>query len=240
MVKIVFTPDWFLTSDVLIEIFSFLILCLFFMLAFKSYQLSKKKSVFYLGLGFFLIALAELSTILTKIILYYDTDVTHEIGKAIITYEIVKSVDIFYYLGFFLQRFLTLLGLYVIYKIPYDKKLTLDLLLSLYLIFVAALLSNSMYYFYHLTALVLLVFISRNYYKVYRKKKIRNTRILAFAFVILALSQTIFILSKLNSLLYATAQLIQLAGYIILLILIMKIIKNGKKEKQGGDNPRHA
>ena len=187
-----------------------------------------------------MIALAELSTILTKIILYYDTDVTHEIGKAIITYEIVKSVDIFYYLGFFLQRFLTLLGLYVIYKIPYDKKLTLDLLLSLYLIFVAALLSNSMYYFYHLTALVLLVFISRNYYKVYRKKKIRNTRILAFAFVILALSQTIFILSKLNSLLYATAQLIQLAGYIILLIMIMKIIKNGKKEKQSGDNPRHA
>ena len=133
--KIVFTPDWFLTNDVLIEMFSFAILLFFFFFAFKSYKVSRKKSVLFLGVGFLLIAMGELSTIMTKLVLYYDTLVTKEIGQAVITYHIVKSVDIFYYIGFFFNRFLTLLGLYVIYKTPEKKNFSQDFILILYLIF---------------------------------------------------------------------------------------------------------
>ena len=66
-----------------------------------------------------------------------------------------------------------------------------------------------------------------------------NTRILIFAFVLLALSQVFFMLSKLNYF-YVGAQSIQLVSYITLLILIMKIIKDGKKKKQGRHNTRNA
>ena len=121
--KIVFTPDWFLNNDVLIGIVSFMVLFLFFLVAVKSYMLNNKKSILYLGIGFLLIALGELSTILTKIVLYYDIGVVQEIGRAVITSKIVNTVDIFYYAGFFFNRFLTLLGLYLIYMIPSSKKL---------------------------------------------------------------------------------------------------------------------
>jgi hypothetical protein len=46
----------------------------------------------------------------------------------------LASVDIFYYTGFFLTKFFTLLGLYIIYKIPAEKKLTTEFLLIIYLL----------------------------------------------------------------------------------------------------------
>ena len=233
--KIVFTPDWFLTNDVLIEIFSFGILFIFFLLALKSYRMGNKTSVFYLGIGFLLIAVAEFASILTKFVLYYDTDFTQEIGRVIVTSNIVNSIDIFYHIGFFFNRFLTLLGLYTIYKIPSEKKMSKDLFLTIYLIFVAALLSYSLYYIYHLTSLILLIFIVRNYYTVYLKEKLRSTGILIIAFSLLALGQVIFLLSKLEAV-YVTAQTIQLISYIMLLVLIMRILQNGKKKKQTGNN----
>jgi len=237
--KIVFTPDWFLTSDILIDTFSLVILLLLFSLAFKSYKVSKNKSSLYLGLGFLLIGLAEISTILTKIVLYYDTSITSQIGMAIVTSNIVSTVDIFYYIGFFFSRLLVLLGLYVIYKIPYEAKITKDFLIILYLIFVTALLSHSLYYFYHLTALIFLASIIDNYRKTYQKTKLKTTKILVVAFSIMALSQIIFLFSKL-AYIYAIAQMVQLLSYAILLVLIVKIIKDGKKEKPSGNNPRHA
>lgn len=231
--KIVFTPDWFLNFDVMIGFFSFVILFLFSLFAYKSYKVSRKKSTLYLGAGFFLIALAEFSTILTKGVLYYDISMTTEIGRAVITQGVVESVDIFYHIGFFFHRFFTLFGLYVLYKLPTGRKKSTpaDLLLTIYLILMTAILSNTFYYFFHLTAFLLLGLIIRDYYRIYRKERITNTLILVIAFSILAVSQLIFIFSRLESS-YVAAQVLQVVSYVTLLILIIKIVKNGKEKKQ--------
>ncbi len=233
--RFVFTPDWFLSNDVLINVISFLVLFLFFIFALKCCKMSNKKGIFYLGAGFLLIAIGELSTILTKLVLYYDTNVTQDIGRIVISSQVVQSVDVFYNVGFFFNRFLTLLGLYVIYKLPSTRRLSAELFLTMYLIFIVALLSHTLHYLYNLTALILLVLIIHNYYNIYKKDKLANTKILISAFVLLSLSQILFILSKLNYF-YVGAQSIQLVSYIILLGLIMKIIKNGKEKKQSRHN----
>ena len=232
--KIVFTPDWFLGQDVLIGIFSFMILFLFFIFSIKNYRLSNNKKILYLGIGFLLVAVGELSTILTKAVLYYDIGITQNIGRIIITHKIVESVDIFYHLGFSLNKLFTLLGFYVIYKLPI-KKLSSDFFLILYFIIMCSLLSYSFHYVYHLTALVLLILITHNYYKVYKKNRLLNTQIFIITLFLLAISQIIFILSK-SGHLYVTAQTVQLISYITLLILIIKISKNGKEKKQNRYN----
>jgi hypothetical protein len=232
--KIVLTPDWFLGSDVLIEGFSFLVLLIFFFLCYRNYKLNKNKNSKYLGLGFLLIAIAEASTILTKLVLYYDTTFTHQMGQMIITYNVVKSVDIFYYIGFFLHKFFTLLGLYIIFRIPLEKKFGRDFILGLYIIFVSAIFSLGFYYLFHITALILLGLIINNYYEVYGKNKSVNTGILLTAFFMLAFSQIIFIISTLN-IFYVIGQLVQLVSYLILLILIIRILrvqKNGRQKKK--------
>ncbi len=227
--KIVFTPDWFLGHDVLIDVFSFVILFLFFLFSIKSYKLNKNKRLLYLGIGFLLIALAELSIILTKFAIFYDTTLTSSIGGLIITYQVVSSVDIIYYLSFFFERLFTLSGLYIIYRLPL-KKLSGDFVLVSYFIIIASVMCHNFYYIYHLTALIFLGLITRNYIKVYRKNKSANTQIFILAMSLLAISQVMFVLSKV-SYFYVTAQIIQLTSYITLLILIIKITKNGKKKQ---------
>ncbi len=235
--KIVFTPDWFLNFDVIIESFGFMILALMFLFAVKAYTLSKKKNVLYLGFGFLLIALGELSTVFTKLILYYDSSVTSGIGAAILTKGVVSSLDIFYDAGFFFHKLFILLGLYVIYKLPDVRKKSdpADFVLTIYLISMIVILSNSAYYFYHLTAFILLALIVRDYVRIYMKNKSKNTAFLISAFSLLAISQLMFIFSFID-ILYVLAQTLQVASYMILLALMIKITQNGKKAKPNGNH----
>ena len=138
MVKIVFTPDWFLGKDVLIDFFSFIVLLIFSTLAIRSYKLNNNRRFLYLGWGFGLVSLAQLAAVITKLVLYYDIGPTQAIGQAIISSQILSSVDIFYYAGFFFSRFLTLCGLYMIYRLPREKKSVGDWLLVVYFIFLSS------------------------------------------------------------------------------------------------------
>lgn len=252
MVKIVLTPEWFLGGDVLIELFSFAILFIFFLLSLRSYKISKNRNTLHLGIGFFLIAIAEFSTILTKLVLFYDFLFAQQIGQVIIAYKVLKSVDVFYYLGFFLHKLFTLLGLYVIYRIPLKRKYSTDFLLMICFIAISAMLSSTYEYVFNLIAFVLLIFIINNYWQIYKKNKSENTKILMIAFVVLALSQIMFIMPKLDDFssiiqikpnnLHVIGQIAQLVSYLILLFLIIRILKTQygrQKEKQDRNNLRY-
>ncbi len=239
MVKIVLTPDWFLGKDVLIDFFSFIVLLIFSTLAIRSYKMNDNRRFLYLGWGFGLIGLAQLAGVITKLVLYYDIGPSQAIGQAIVSSQIFNSVDIFYYAGFFFQRFLTLCGLYMIYRLPREKKSVGDWLLVLYFILLSSILSKEFYYLFYLTSLFLLVMIVSNYVEIYRKNKFTNTKILIGAFSLLALSQLIFILSKVPSL-FVLASAIELISYVCLLFLVIKILKYGEKKKQDGHHIRYA
>jgi len=239
MVKIVLTPEWFIGKDILIELFSFLVLIAFVILAYKYYKLIGKRRIFYLGVGFGLVALAQLATILTKLVLYYDIGPSEQIGQAIVTSNLASSVDFFYYAGFFFHRFLTLLGFYMIYRLPRLRKSVGDYMAVLYFILISSLLSKEIFYIFHLTALFILVMIVEKYSWVYRENRFFNTRVLMVAFSILALSQLIFVLSDID-ILFALANTVELISYSIFLALIIRIWKYGKKKKPYGDNIRYA
>ena len=64
MVKIVLTPEWFVGKDIMIELFSLIVLIIFVALAYKYYRVNRNRKILYLGVGFGLIALAQLATIL--------------------------------------------------------------------------------------------------------------------------------------------------------------------------------
>jgi len=239
MARIVLTPDWFMGFDILIEFFSFIVLAIFSFLSIQSYRMNRsKKNFMYVGIGFGLIAFAQLASILAKIFLYYDITVVQQVGSAIIANNVVNSVDIFYHIGFFFYRFLTLAGLYMIYQLHHKKISFENYLLFAYFIVLSAILSREIYYLFHLTAFFILLMIARNYYRIYKENKFANTRILITSFSILAISQLLFIFS--SGTLQATANVIELISYALLLFLAIKIRKDGKKKKQDGDNIRYV
>ncbi len=238
MVKIVLTPEWFLGKDVMVDFLSFAVLLAFFALALRSYKVTNNRSLLYLGWGFGLISLAELASVITKLVLYYDIGPSQAIGDAIVTSHVLSSVDIFYYAGFFFYRFLTLCGLYMIYRLPRSSKSVGDYLLVVYFIFISAVLSKEFFYLFHITALFLSLMIVSNYIEIYRKNRFGNTVVLIGAFSMIALSQLLFISSKID-IFYMLASTFQALSYIVLLFLILRII-HGTKKKPYGDNIRHA
>ncbi len=239
--KIVLTPDWFIGNDILVELFSFIVLFMFTFLSYKNYRMDKtNKKFLYLSWGFGLIGLAQLADMITKAVLYYDFGgVAPAIGQAIVESNVLNSIDVFYYIGFFFQKLLTLLGLYVIYRLPRNKKSISDVVLAVYFIVLSVFLSEVWYYLFHLTALVLLILIINDYEHIYRKNKYRNTGILIVAFSVLALSQLIFVLSIFEYA-FVLANIVELISYVMLLILIGGILYNGKKKKSNGHNIRHS
>lgn len=228
---IVLNPSLFIKADIFIEGFSFIILSLFFILAIRSYRLSKNKKTLFLGVGFLLIAFAELSTILTKIVLFYDASFTRQIGNMIITYRILKPADIFYDIGFFLNRFLMLVGFYSIYLLHkrIEKK---EVFFLTFLMITTTVLSQIYYFIFHATILILIFLIIDEYFRIYKKNKSKNTYILLNAFIILAAGHILFIVSEFR-IVYIFAQLMQLTGYITLLVLIIRILKYDKKIPHG-------
>jgi len=230
--KLVFTPDWFSGFDIGIEVFSFIVLSFFLYYSIRSYKATKNKKALYLGIGFFLIALGEIATILTKLILFYDTTFTREIGQMVITYQITKSVDIFYKIGFFFHKLLTLFGLYIIYRFPLKKILTKDMILTGTFIIVSAVLSQFFFFVFHIITIVLLILITQNFNNIYTKNKLQTTKILVIAFTVLTTSHIIFALSNIKTL-YVAAQIMQLTSYLIMLSVIIGINKkqNAKSRK---------
>jgi hypothetical protein len=225
--KIVLTPDWFLGKDVMIDSFSFLVLLAFVILCWRSYKTKKNRGSLYLGVGFLSIALAQLASIMTKLVLYYDTTFIQQIGQVIVTSHVVESVDIFYKAGFFFSKFLTLLGLFVIYKIPDKKKRTIDFFIAVYLIILSALISSDMYYLYHLSVVLFLILIIGNFYSVYQKNKSTNTKILIIALGMLGSGNFIMLLAQVG-MLFVLGNLIELASYLMLLFLAIRILRADK------------
>lgn len=237
--NLVFTPNWFVGRDILIELFSFIVLSVFFILCVRNYKLNKNKKTLYLGIGLLFIALAQVAMALTKFAIFYNTSVTSSIGQLILQTKVVDSVQIIYGISFFLFRMFTLLGLYILYRLPTKKNLAGDFLLAFYFIIISAVLGKEFYYLFHATALILLGLITYNYYSIYKQNRFVNTKILTFAFGLLALSQFLFMLSQLE-VVYVIGNLIELVSYLIILFLIFKILKHGQKTKPNGYNLRYA
>lgn len=233
-------PEWFLGNDVLIGIFSFIVLVVFSTLAIKNYNLNKNRNFLYLSIGFGLIALAQLALIMTKWVIYYDIPFTSSVGVAIIETGVVDSVSVLYGLSFLFYRLFTLLGFYVIYRLPQEKKFVgSDLALVSFFIIISAFLSNEFFYIFHLAALFILILIVNSYYAVYKKNKFFNTKILIVAFSMLALAQFIFLLSDFE-VMFVIGSMVELISYAVLLGLIIRILKHGEKKKPHGDNFRYV
>jgi len=75
----------------------------------------------------------------------------------------------------------------------------------------------------------MLFFITLNYFEKYRESKRRTTLLLMISFAIIAVSQIIFYCMKFDEIFYAVAEIVQLFGYVLLLITFVMILLYGHK-----------
>ncbi len=231
MINVVYSPRWFYGKDIIIDLIGILILALIAYFSLQYYKLDKKnKNYLYLTFSFSLIALSFLFKIVTNFTIYYHVFETEQIGPFTLTYQSLASSNTLFFVGFFLYRLLTLYGLYTLY-ILYQKQSKTHLIIGLYLIAVVTYFSESAYYIFHLTALIILFLITSQFFKNYRMNKYYATRLLAFSFGIIMFSHIFSMFIVVNKISYVISECIQLLGYVLLLLTFITVLKNAKKKK---------
>ena len=233
MIPLKFSPEWFYLPSTIIDFFSFIVILSISIISLKYYRLNKlNKKYYYLAFSFFLICLSFLFKIITNLTVYYD-----QIGPSSKP-EIIKTVadtiisyNIFSYLTFAAFALLNLLGLYYLYSIYQKEQSKSSIFLIGYFILITTYFSYLNYYIFHITALILLSLITTLYLKKYDINKYKNTKLLAYSFGTIALSQILFIFTTIGRLFYVVGEIVQLGGYALLLLVLRRAIKHGKKKK---------
>lgn len=230
MLELVYSPQWFYGIDILFEFINVIAALLIAFFSYKIYKFTKDKYCLYFGLSFVAICLSFMSKILTNFQLYFKIlRRSKVIDQALVTLTTHKTFN-FFMTGYFFHRVFMLLALagilFIICK--YDKKL---LVLFAYFIAIIAAFSTSEYFIFHVTTSILLGYIFYNYYLNYKYNPTKNTFLVAFAFLLILISQIIFINIIIGVENYVIAQIIQVVGYLTLLYAYIRINKNDKKNK---------
>lgn len=240
MTQVVISPNWFATPDIVILGFSVITLLLIAAFSLKFYFFKKKehKNYLYFAASFLLLAVSFLWKIATDITIYYNIIKTKQVGLFTFTYHTLRAEKILFVIGHFAHYLLMLLGLYILYVVL-NRKSTMNHLLILYFIVMTTIFSNFSYFIFHLTAFVLLLGISYRYYLICKKNKRNLTKLIFISFSIITASQILYMFVRLWGNIYAAAQIIQLVGFVLLLVAFIWVLKNGKK-KSNRHNKRHA
>ena len=231
MVKFVYSPQWFYGKDILIDIVSILVLLLIAFFSVKYYKIKKNRNYLFLALSFALLAGSFLFKILMNFNIYFKFIEKRQIGIITPIYQSMKSSHSLFITSFLLYWLLTVFAIYVLYSI-YQKQSLSNHLLNIYLIFISTYLSYPDYYIFHITLLVLLGIITLDYSRRYINRKHFATRLVAFSFGTIALSQICFIIVDINNQFYVAGELIQLVGYVSLLIAFIMVLRYGRKENK--------
>jgi len=241
MIQLVYSPLWFRGKDIIIDLFSVIVILLIAFFSLKCYNLNKKnKNYFFLALSFIFMAFSFFFKILTNFSVY--TKVIEEKKILMITYiyETIKPHYLFSFLSSELQKSFMLIGLYLLYVVLDKNKSRLDHFLIISLLLVITHLSHyNRHLFYYITALVLLLVITIKYYFMFKKNKQKTTKMLAYSFAIISISQFFFFFMFRYRVFYVIGEIVQLIGFIGLLVSFVLVLhygkkalrKNGKKKK---------
>ena len=111
------------------------------------------------------------------------------------------------------------------------NKTRLDHALIIALLLIITHLSHMRHLFYYMAVLVLLTAITLRYYFSFKKNKQKTTRMLTYCFAVLASSQVLFFFMFRHSVFYVAGEIVQLIGFILLLITFIMVLKYGKRKK---------
>ncbi len=232
MISLAYTPAWFNGKDIIIDLFSILILGLISFYGFMYYRLNRRnKNYIFLAAAFLLMALSFIFKILINFTIYYHVIETKNIGLFTLTYHTVQVSHILFIIGFLLYRVLMLLGLFTLYAIYARPKLA-TMILMVFLLLVTTYLTTSSYYVFHFTSFLFLLILALHYWKTYRRGRYYSNKLLAWSFGLITLSQIFFVFITLENWFYVGGEFIQLLGYLMLLITFIKVLKDGKKARK--------
>lgn len=228
-----YTPTWFNGWDIVFEGIIVLIALLIAAYSWKAYQLNKENRFAYFSLALLLIALGMGLKIITGSITYFGParDAALETLRPLAGAHL-EFTPLLYRTGFFLQMVPVLGALLLIFFISQKPRDRLhkyyelsQIALFVYLILLISVVSNFKYFVFYLTSAVLLGLITLNYYKNFLNRRNANAFRVMAAFLILLFANIFFVFVFLAEQFYVVAEVLLLAGFLVLLYTYYKITR---------------
>ena len=230
----VFSPEWFYGFDSVIELIATIVSVLLVYYSYKCFKLTRENKYLYFSTAFLSITFAFIAKILGTLAIYKPTITRTALGGMIhktfagMTPYSINAIALIVHFFFMLLGFMVLF--LIISKLTWKNQRVI--LLLAYFVLIAAWLSVVHYQLFYATTFVLLLLITYSYYQNYREVKSEKARFVTIAFGIILVSQAFFIFVVYSRIIYVLAELIQLLGFVYLLIPFILIFR--KKPKKRG------
>ena len=223
----VFGPKWFYGLDSVIELVAIIVSALLVYYSYKCYKLIKEAKYAYFSAAFLSLTFAFIAKITGTLAIYKPAVTRTALGSMV--HQAFTSLTPSYInaLLFIVYIFFTLLGFMILFlivsRLSWKNQRVVALLL--YFVFLATWISIIHYQLFYATSFVLLLLITYSYYRNYREIDNEKARFVAIAFGILLVSQAFFVFVIYSKVIYVLAELIQLLGFVYLLISFILIFK---------------
>ena len=234
MYQLFFTPQWFNGFDLVFEGIILIIALLIAAYSWKIYKFSRENKFAYFSVAFVTIALSFMFKIFTHSVLYFFSirEATATVLSPL-TGPGLQFADLFYRSAFFIQMFLMLTALLLIFFIAQKsrKRLTKlyevsQMVLFVYLIFLISFVANFNYVVFYLTGSVILGLIVVQYYKNYlNANHNKNTFNVMLGFLFILIGNIFFVFVYIYNQLYVLGEAFMLIGFLVLLGTYRKIKK---------------
>jgi hypothetical protein len=229
----IFGPKWFYGFDSIIELIAIVICLLLLYYSYRCYKLTSEKRFFYFSTAFLSLTLAFISRVLGTMLSYMPQIsksrlgiVVHKATASLVSVNLLSVLLFLSYLFFMILGFMALF--LIVSKLTWDDKRVLAMLS--YLVLVSTLLGGIHYQFFYATTFIMLALISYSYIMNYKIVRSRNSYLVAIAFCVLLVSHFLFIFVVYSRILYVIAEVLQLLGFLFLLIPFVSVrIKRPKK-----------
>lgn len=223
MVNFLIGPQGFIGIDSIFEAISIIVSFLVAIFAYKVYKMTSQKKYLNFSIAFLLISLALSFKIISNFVYFYKTVEQSFYGLFTITYR--YNFDFVNIIASFLYRFLMLIAftmlLVSVLRVK-DKRLVFLLMVFSFLLVI---LSFNSYFIFHLLLVLILGFISYHSFDNYRTKKSRGSMLVMTAFMVLLISQFVFVFQYFTDELYGIGESLLLIGFLLILTEYILILR---------------
>ncbi|MDP6600258.1 MAG: hypothetical protein QF798_02365 [Candidatus Woesearchaeota archaeon] len=227
----VFSPEWFYGFDSVIESIAIIVSVLLVYYSHKCFKLTKENKYLYFSTAFLSLTFAFIAKIIGTLAIYKPTITRSALGSSIhqtftsVTPSGINALAFIVYIFFILVGFMILF--LIISRLTWKNQRVIALLV--YFVFLATWISIVHYQLFYVTSFVLLLLITYSYYRNYREIKSEKAKFVFIAFSIILVSQAFFVFSIYSGIIYVLAELVQLLGFVYLLIPFILIFKKKPK-----------
>jgi len=216
-------PTWFYGIDYIFDLVSVIVGLLISYFSYKTYRYTSQKKYFYFSASFFFVALAFISKILATIPVYSKELKVEEVGLVTVTSHIINKVTWINALGVSIARLIMLFAFLILVLVSLKIKDKKIIALLMYFLVISTTLVSASYIVFHITLLLMLGILFLNYRRNFLKVKSSNAKMVMYSFFALLVSQIFFIFEGGVKHFYVIGETIQLVGYLILLVAIVKM-----------------